>query len=92
MITAAQAASNLDITDWLTCVGDHQIRYCIPSGRAVYYLAEEVIINALQESPGLPTACRATFPADVRLCHQVEHIVHPVTPHTAVLTTAIHYQ
>ncbi|KAK4805824.1 hypothetical protein QYF61_000430 [Mycteria americana] len=39
MITAAQAASNLDVTDYLTCVGDQQVRYRIPSGRAVYYLA-----------------------------------------------------
>ncbi|KAK4819020.1 hypothetical protein QYF61_024136, partial [Mycteria americana] len=31
MITAAQAASNLDVTDELTCVGDQQVQYCIPS-------------------------------------------------------------
>ncbi|KAK4815950.1 hypothetical protein QYF61_010444 [Mycteria americana] len=28
--TAAQAASNLDVTDELTCIGDHQVQYCIP--------------------------------------------------------------
>ncbi|KAK4828851.1 hypothetical protein QYF61_000908, partial [Mycteria americana] len=32
MITAAQAASNLDVIDELTCTGDHQVQYCIPSG------------------------------------------------------------
>ncbi|KAK4827421.1 hypothetical protein QYF61_017859 [Mycteria americana] len=32
------AASNLDITDELTCIGDHQVQYRIPSGRGVYYL------------------------------------------------------
>ncbi|KAK4816375.1 hypothetical protein QYF61_016279 [Mycteria americana] len=31
MITAAQAASNLDITNQLTCVGDQQVQYRIPS-------------------------------------------------------------
>ncbi|KAK4815288.1 hypothetical protein QYF61_026193 [Mycteria americana] len=30
-ITAAQAASNLDITNLLTCVGDQQVQYHIPS-------------------------------------------------------------
>ncbi|KAK4829022.1 hypothetical protein QYF61_001797 [Mycteria americana] len=33
VITAAQAASNLDVTDELTCIGDHQVQYCNPSGR-----------------------------------------------------------
>ncbi|KAK4826361.1 LOW QUALITY PROTEIN: hypothetical protein QYF61_007955, partial [Mycteria americana] len=65
MITAAQAASSIDLTDKLTCVGDQQIQYRIPSARAVYYLAYAVILNALQESPGLPTARRAAFTADV---------------------------
>ncbi|PKU45301.1 hypothetical protein llap_4404 [Limosa lapponica baueri] len=66
MITATQAASNLDAIDSLTCVGDHQVQYHIPSGRSVYYLAYEVIINVLLESIGLPTACCSTFPADVK--------------------------
>jgi len=39
MITAAQDASNLDITDYLTCFGDQQVQSRILSGRAVYYLA-----------------------------------------------------
>jgi len=46
VITAAQAASSLDVTDELTCIGDHQVQYCSPSGRGVNYLAEEVIVNA----------------------------------------------
>ncbi|OPJ89235.1 hypothetical protein AV530_019737 [Patagioenas fasciata monilis] len=65
MITAAQAASDFDITDQLTCVGDHHALYSIPSNTAVYYLSEKVILYALQESPGLPAAHPATFPADV---------------------------
>ena len=36
-----------------------------PLGGAIYYLTQEVIFNAFQESPGLPTAHCATFPADV---------------------------
>ncbi|KAK4831174.1 LOW QUALITY PROTEIN: hypothetical protein QYF61_015644 [Mycteria americana] len=39
MITAAQTASNLDITDELTCIGDQQVQYRIPSRRDLYYLA-----------------------------------------------------
>ncbi|KAM9265003.1 keratin, type II cytoskeletal 75-like [Morus bassanus] len=31
VITAAQAASSLDVTDEPTCVGDHQVQYRIPS-------------------------------------------------------------
>jgi len=46
MIIAAQAASSLDITDELTCIGEYQVQYCIPSSRGVNYLAEEVILNA----------------------------------------------
>ncbi|KAK4818692.1 hypothetical protein QYF61_017913, partial [Mycteria americana] len=30
--TAAQASSNLDVTDELTCIGDHQVQCHIPSG------------------------------------------------------------
>jgi len=39
MITAAQAASGLDVTDELTCIGERQVQYCIASGRGVNYLA-----------------------------------------------------
>lgn len=37
-----------------------------PSGGAVYFLAQGVILD-FQEPPGLPTACCATFLADVRV-------------------------
>ena len=33
MITAAQAACSLDATDELTCTREHQVQYCIPSGK-----------------------------------------------------------
>jgi len=65
VIAAAQAVFILDVTNELACVGDQQVQYCIRSGRAVYHLAEEVILNGFQQFPGLPTARRAPFPADV---------------------------
>jgi len=65
MVTAAQAASDRDITDELTCIGDQQVQYRTPLGRAVHYPAQGVLLCALQESPGLPAACRAAFPADI---------------------------
>ncbi|KAK4811313.1 hypothetical protein QYF61_024449, partial [Mycteria americana] len=41
-ITAAQAASSLDVTDELTCIGDHQVQYRIPSEVAVYTVKREM--------------------------------------------------
>jgi len=35
-----------------------------PPDGAVYYLAQEVILDIFQESPGSPAHC-ATFPADI---------------------------
>ncbi|KAK4813629.1 hypothetical protein QYF61_014389, partial [Mycteria americana] len=32
-VNSTNAASNLDVTDELTCIGDHQVQYRIPSGR-----------------------------------------------------------
>jgi len=49
VIIAAQAATNLDVTDVtdeLIFTGGHQVQYCIPLGTAVYYLAQEVILSA----------------------------------------------
>ena len=57
--------SSLDVTDELTCIGDHQVQYCIPWRGAVYSLDQEVVLGALQESPGLPTARCAAFHADL---------------------------
>jgi len=36
-------------------------------GGAVFYLAQEVILDTFQEPPELPTAHHASFPADVRV-------------------------
>ena len=60
-----QADSNPDVTNQFPLIGVQQVQHCIPPGGAVYYLAQEVILNTFQEPPGLPTACCATFPADV---------------------------
>ena len=57
----------MQVNNLLTCIGEQQVQYCIPSGGVAYYLAQELILLALQEPPGLPTACCATFPADVRV-------------------------
>lgn len=76
MITAAQAAYNLDVPSWLSYTGDHKILYHIPSGRGVYYLGQEVIFPVFRKSSGgLPTAHWATFSADVRV---VEALVNSV--------------
>lgn len=45
----------------LTFVGDHQIQYSDLSGRAAGYLAQEVILHALQEFSGLFTVCYDKF-------------------------------
>ncbi|KAK4817048.1 hypothetical protein QYF61_026356 [Mycteria americana] len=37
-VNSTNAASHLDVTDELTCIGDHQIQYRIPSRRGVCYL------------------------------------------------------
>lgn len=47
MTAAAQAASCLDITHWLTWIGDRQVQDLIPSGRAVYYLAGQALLSTL---------------------------------------------
>lgn len=33
----------------------------------MFYLAQELIFDTFQASPGLPTAYHVTFPADVRV-------------------------
>jgi len=37
------------------------------AGRAVYYFAQEVILDAFQDPPALPAAHCATFPGDIRV-------------------------
>lgn len=54
----AQAASNPDVIMQFTCIDDY---YRILPSRALYSLSEEVILYVFQDSPGLPTACHATF-------------------------------
>jgi len=61
----AQAASSSDVTNKFIYSGEQQVQYCIPSGGAVNYLTQEVILGAFQEPPGLPIARFATFSADV---------------------------
>ena len=63
MITAAQAAFSFDVTSYHPSVGDQQVQYRIPLGRAFYYLTEEVILNAFRES----TARHVASPADIRV-------------------------
>lgn len=46
VITAAQADPNLDVPEWFTCVGDHQIQYCIPSGRAITRLRKSSSLHS----------------------------------------------
>ena len=64
MVTTALAVSNSDVTNQFSCVGEQKVQYCILPGGAVYYLAQEVILNTFQEPPGLPIAHCATFPSD----------------------------
>jgi len=65
MIPTAQAASNPDIISQYTCAGEQQLQYCNLPGQTVHYFTQEVVLNAFQESSGLPTAHCAAFPADV---------------------------
>ena len=62
----AQAASNTNITNQFTHVGEQQVHHCILPVKAVYYLAQELILSLFQEPPGLPPLHRATSPADVK--------------------------
>ena len=72
LCAAAQAASYLNIFNNLLHVGEHQVQQCFTSIRSVQYLNQKVIINGLQESPGLLTAGRVVMPADI----QVSEILH----------------
>jgi len=56
MVATAQAASNPDVTNRLIYMGKQQVQYCIPPGESINYLTQEVVLNAFQEPPGLPTA------------------------------------
>lgn len=46
MAAVAQATSSLDVSNYLFCIGDQHIQYTIPFGRAVYYLAQEIILHS----------------------------------------------
>ena len=37
-------------------MGKQQVQYCIPPDESINYLTQEVVLNAFQEPPGLPTA------------------------------------
>ncbi|RMC18074.1 hypothetical protein DUI87_04953 [Hirundo rustica rustica] len=64
--TAAQAATNPDVSKCLPLVSDQQIHY-IPSDGVVRYLGEKVTFHAFQESPEFSTAGCTAFPVDVRV-------------------------
>ena len=67
MVTTAQAASNLNFSNAQLSFGELQVQQGFTSDRSVQCLDEEVILNGLQESPGLCATCRAAIPADIRV-------------------------
>lgn len=66
MTTAVETVSSFGIPDELTCIGDHNIQYCTPSGRDIYLLAQGLIIKAIQEHPGV-TAAQLLFQQMLRV-------------------------
>ena len=64
MVTAAQAASNLNTFNDLLCIGEPQVQQCFTSGQSVQYLNQKVIINGFQEPPGSLAAHCVVFPTD----------------------------
>ena len=65
MVTTAQAASILNLSTAVLCISEQQVQYGFTSGWSIYYLDQEVVLNRLQESRGLPPSCHATIPADI---------------------------
>ena len=62
MLTEAQAASSLNLLNDLFHIGEHQVQQCFNSGGSVQYLKQEVVINGIQEFPGLLAAHCVVFP------------------------------
>ena len=67
MVTTAQAASNLNVSNAFLFTTEHQVQQGFTSVRSIYYLDQEVVLNRLQESPGWSATCQATIPADIRV-------------------------
>ena len=67
MVTTAQAASDLNLSNALLLISEHQVQQGFTSGLSIYYLDQEVVPNRLQESPGLSATHHATIPADIQV-------------------------
>jgi len=65
MVTTAQAASNLNVSNAFLFISEHQVQQGFTSGRSIYYLDQEVVLNRLQECPVLSATHHATIPADI---------------------------
>jgi len=63
MVSTAQAASNSGVTNRFISIGEQQAQYHLLLGGVIYYLAQEFILDTLQNPLGLTTAHCATFPA-----------------------------
>lgn len=64
MYTAAKAAFDLNITDKALAVGEYEVQWSTSLHWLIYHLEEEVVINSLQELPGLLFPCSVVPPAD----------------------------
>ena len=65
MVTTAQAASNLNVSNAFLFTTEHQVQQGFTSVRSIYYLDQEVVLDRFQESPGLSATHHATIPADI---------------------------
>ena len=65
MVTAAKAALGLHIPHQPLLAGENKVQHSTSPHWLLYHLEKEVIINALQELPGLLMPCCAVPPTDV---------------------------
>ncbi|GAB0184060.1 hypothetical protein GRJ2_000871300 [Grus japonensis] len=67
MVTAAKAAFDLHVLSELLLAVEYEVQQSTTPHWLLYQLEEKVIINALQESPGLLMSCCVVPPADIRM-------------------------
>ncbi|KAK4806246.1 hypothetical protein QYF61_013390 [Mycteria americana] len=65
MVTAAKAAFDLHIPNEPLLVGEQEVQQSTSPHWLLCHLGEEVVIDALQELPGLLMPCSVVPPADI---------------------------
>ncbi|KAK4807192.1 hypothetical protein QYF61_024312 [Mycteria americana] len=67
MVTAAKAAFDLHIPDEPLLVGEYEVQQTPSPRQLLYHLGQEVVVDAVQEPPGLLMPFCVDPPADVRV-------------------------